>query len=164
MKKTLIALALIGIGSTTSAYADSLLYGGVSVGRSSLGSEDATSYSAHVGTGILPFIGVEGGYTNHGNFSFANGDVSADSWYAALKPSINIGPVQLYAKGGAHYWDLKSDNNPDYKNDNGTDFMYGVGADYEIFGPLTLGANYTNYNLAGRHVDSFNLTLSLNFL
>jgi len=41
--------------------ADSWIYGGASVGQSDYKGETDTSYSVHVGTGILPIIGIEAG-------------------------------------------------------------------------------------------------------
>ena len=162
MKKTLLALALIGASST--AMADSWVYGGASAGQSSLGSEDATSYNIHAGTGILPFIGLEAGYTDHGKFEFAAGDVKASSVYFAIKPSINFGPLQVYAKGGVHSWDLTGPNGTKFSDDDGYDMMYGVGADYAVFGPISLGANYMTYVMDKEDVNTFSLTASFNFL
>lgn len=161
MKKTLLALALIG--ASTTAMADSWVYGGASVGSSSLGSEDATSYNIHAGTGILPFIGVEAGYTDHGKFEFTGGDVKASSVYFALKPSLNFGPLQVYAKGGVHSWDMTG-NGSEFSNDDDYDLMYGVGADYAVFGPISLGANYMNYVVGKEDIGTFSLTASFNFL
>ncbi|MCK6261769.1 outer membrane beta-barrel protein [Vibrio sp. ZSDE26] len=161
MKKTLLALALIG--ASTTAMADSFIYGGASVGASSLGSEDATSYNIHAGTGILPFIGLEAGYTDHGKFEFAAGDVKASSVYFAVKPSINFGPLQVYAKGGLHSWDMTG-NGSEFSNDDDYDLMYGVGADYAVFGPISFGANYMNYVVGDEDIGTFSLTASFNFL
>ncbi|WP_341665526.1 porin [Vibrio sp.] len=161
MKNTIIALALIGVSASASA--DSWLYGGASIGQSDLNSEDTTTYSVHVGTGILPFIGVEAGYNNFGEFDFGNGKVEASSFYAALKPSINFGPLQVYAKAGAHYWEQDS-STISYKDDDDLDFMWGVGADYAIFGPVSLGANYMNYSVGNNDIDTVSLTVSFNFL
>lgn len=66
MKKTLLALALLGASATASA--DSWIYGSASVGQADLGGESATSYNVHVGTGILPLIGLEAGYQNLGDY------------------------------------------------------------------------------------------------
>ena len=57
MKKTLLAVALLSASSA--AMADSWIYGGASVGQSDYKGETDTSYSVHVGTGILPIIGIE---------------------------------------------------------------------------------------------------------
>ncbi len=85
MKKTLLALALVG--ASTSAFADAWLYGGVSAGRADYNDNSDTPMGFHVGTGILPIIGVEGGYWKHGNFDndSKTGYAELGSWYAALK-------------------------------------------------------------------------------
>ena len=162
MNKTLLALALLG--ATSIASADSWIYGGLSVGKSDLDGLDDTAYSLHVGTGILPFIGIEGGYTHHGKFSDHGNDVSVKSFYGAIKPSINFGELQIYAKGGLHSWSLDADAGAKFKDDDGYDLMWSVGADYEVFGPFALGANYSNYVIDGDHVGSYNLTAALHFL
>lgn len=90
MKKTLLALALLGASST--AMADSWIYGGASVGQSDYEGKHGTAYSVHAGTGILPFIGLEAGYVNHGDFEInATQELSASSLYFAVKPSMDFG-------------------------------------------------------------------------
>ncbi len=155
MKKTLLALALIG--ASTTAFADSWIYGGASVGQSDLNGETATSMTVHAGTGILPFIGVEAGYTDHGDFD----DVSANSVYFALKPSIDFGPLHVYARGGLHSWNTEFSNG---KEDDGVDIMYSVGAEYFILGPFSVGASYNNYKLDDDNIDSFSLNATFHFL
>ncbi|WP_155488887.1 outer membrane beta-barrel protein, partial [Vibrio harveyi] len=98
MKKTLLAVALLSASSA--AMADSWIYGGASVGQSDFKGETDTSYSVHVGTGILPIIGIEAGITQHGEFKIAGQETKLTSYYAALKPSIDFGPLHVYAKGG----------------------------------------------------------------
>ncbi|GAL36584.1 hypothetical protein JCM19240_2653 [Vibrio maritimus] len=166
MKKTLLALALVG--ASTSAFADAWLYGGVSAGRADYNDNSDTPMGFHVGTGILPIIGVEGGYWKHGNFDndSKTGYAELGSWYAALKPSIDIGPVQIYAKGGLHYY------NADYKggldgSDSGTDFMYGVGAEYFVTDMLSVGASWQRFNgiktkfSNDKDLDSFTINATL---
>ncbi len=158
MKKTLLAVALIGASSA--AMADSWLYGGASVGHSEYKGETATGYSVHAGTGILPIIGIEAGITQHGEFKIDGKDTTLTSYYAALKPSIDFGPLHIYAKGGFHQWEEKVDGGSD---DDGLGIMYGVGAEYFIFGPLSVGASYMNYD-ADKEVGTFSLNASLHFL
>ncbi|MGF1771591.1 porin family protein [Vibrio maritimus] len=169
MKKTLLALALVG--ASTSAFADAWLYGGVSAGRADYNGNSDTPMGFHVGTGILPIIGVEGGYWKHGNYDMtasngSSGYAELGSWYAALKPSIDIGPIQLYAKGGFHYY------NADYKgnlngSDSGTDFMYGVGAEYFVTDMLSVGASWQRFNgiktsfSNDKDLDSFTINATL---
>ncbi|MCW8332146.1 outer membrane beta-barrel protein [Photobacterium sp. SDRW27] len=162
MKKTLFALLLTGISTT--AVADSWLYGGASVGQSDIGDDDTTSYSVHVGTGILPFIGVEVGYNDFGEFAVSNTTVDATSVYLAAKPSLNFGSLQVYGKMGMHSWELTSDNTSLYGNDDDYDLMWGVGADYQVFGPLALGAQYMSYALGDEDINVVSLTATFHFL
>ena len=159
MKKTLLVVALLSASSA--AMADSWIYGGASVGQSDYKGKTDTPYSVHVGTGILPILGVEAGVTQHGKFKVAGKETKLTSYYAALKPSIDFGPLQLYAKGGFHQWDKKVSGG---KNDDDFDLMYGVGAEYAIFGPVSIGASYMNYNTDKDDVGTFSLNASLNFL
>lgn len=159
MKKTLLAVALLGASSA--AMADSWIYGGASVGQSDYKGETDTAYSVHVGTGILPIIGIEAGVTQHGEFDINGYDTKLTSYYAALKPSIDFGPLHIYAKGGIHQWDKEVKGGSD---DDDVDLMYGVGAEYFIFGPLSVGASYMNYTVGKDDVDTFSVNASLHFL
>ena len=147
MKKTLLALALLGASST--AMADSWLYGGVMGGQNSFAGESENAMGVHVGTGILPIIGLEAGYWDLGSFSNtkygnrAAQSIDASTAYVAVKPSIDFGPLHVYAKGGLHSYELKGDS---FKQDD-VDIMYGVGAEYFIFGPLSVGASYQNFKM-----------------
>ncbi len=157
MKKALLAVALMGASAT--AAADSWIYAGASVGQSDLESSNDTAFSIHAGTGILPFIGLELGYTNHGSFEVASEKFDVESIYFAAKPSINFGPLQIYGKAGAHSWSASGD----YDKDS-YDIMYGVGADYQVFGPLSVGAEYMVYDMNKGDIGTFAVTASLNFL
>ncbi|MDA9555879.1 porin family protein [Vibrio sp.] len=166
MKKTLLTLALLGASST--AMADSLLYGGVSVGQADYEitnqDDEQTTYSVHVGTGLLPIIGVEAGYVNHGEFELLGAsDVTVSSVYAAVKPSINLGGIQVYGKAGLHSWDVASDDNSSYDDDD-LDLMYGVGFDVEVFGPVAVGANYMIYEMGDGETTSLNVTATIHLL
>ncbi|MCJ2376666.1 porin family protein [Vibrio sp. ZSDZ34] len=170
MKKTLLALALVG--ASTSAFADAWLYGGVSVGRADYNNNSDTPMSFHVGTGILPIIGVEGGYWKHGNFDMnngtANGYAETGSWYGALKPSIDIGPIQLYAKGGIHHYTASYKDGLASEGDStGTDLMYGVGAEYFVTDMLSIGASWQTFNGVktkfsdDKNIESFTLNATI---
>ncbi|MDB1123785.1 outer membrane beta-barrel protein [Vibrio algarum] len=158
MKKTLVALALASFA--TSVAADSLVYGGAMVGQSDYDGETSTSVEVHVGTGILPFIGVEGGYIDHGSFNINGTDLSANSLYGALRPSIDLGPLHIYGRVGLHSWDSEYGA---IKND-GVDPMYGVGLEYFVFGPVALGAGYHVYKMDDEDVKNFSLTATFHFL
>ena len=156
MKKTLLALALIGASST--AMADSWIYAGASGGSADWdnSSDTSTAVSVHVGTGILPFIGLEAGYNDFGEV----GGLSASSVYFAAKPSIDFGPLHVYAKGGLHKWETKLGR----ETNDDVDMMYGVGAEYFIMGPFSVGANYMNYTLDNTDIGVLSISGTFHFL
>ena len=150
MKKTLLALALIGMSSTASA---SLFYGGLTAGQSTLGNQDELGTGFYLGTGTLfpfPFVAAEVGYIDHGI-----GNLNSN--YFALKPNINLGPFHVYAKGGL---DMYSNG-----NDNGIDIMYGVGVEYFVSAPISVGLNFMDYGLGNSNdLTSINLNATFHFL
>lgn len=165
MKKTLLALALIGASATASA--DSWIYGSASVGQADLGGESASSYNVHVGTGILPFIGLEAGYQTFGEFDNAKYDnktldLDGSAVYFAAKPSIDFGPLHVYAKAGLHSYKLE-DKSADFKEEE-INTMYGVGAEYFMMGPISLGASYNVYTLEEDEIENFSLNATFHFL
>lgn len=165
MKKTLLALALLGASATASA--DSWIYGSASVGQADLGGESTTSYNVHVGTGILPLIGLEAGYQNLGDYDTVNyagatrNNLTGSSIYFAAKPSLDFGPLHIYAKGGLHSYDIKADGG--FSEDE-IDVMYGVGAEYFVMGPISLGASYSVFNMKEDDVKNFSLNATFHFL
>ncbi|MEZ5503668.1 MAG: OmpA family protein [Halioglobus sp.] len=94
-----------------------------------------TGWKAFVGYRFLPWLGVEGGYTDFGDFSqqvFDNSvKVNLTGWDAFVVGSLPVGPVDLFLKAGAV--DLKSEldtNNLGSTNDTDTQFAYGAGIAY----------------------------------
>ncbi|MBD1558825.1 porin family protein [Vibrio sp. S9_S30] len=148
MKKTLLALGLAGIAATASA--DSFFYAGGNFGQSDFGSgaDKKTAYGFQVGTGILPLLGIEGGYWSHGN--------DTSSLFVAAKPSIDFGPLHVYAKGGLHSWDRD-------KGSDGTGLMYGVGAEYFLVDNLSLGGSWQSFNRGDNLNDITSFTVSATF-
>ncbi|MDA0126625.1 porin family protein [Vibrio sp. MarTm2] len=165
MKKTLLALALIGASATASA--DSWIYGSASVGQADVGGETASSYNVHVGTGILPFIGLEAGYQTFGEFTDARYDgkdldLEGSALYFAAKPSIDFGPLHVYAKAGLHSYKLE-DSSADFEEDE-IDMMYGIGAEYFMAGPISIGASYNVFSLKEDDVKNFSINATFHFL
>ncbi|WP_299691880.1 outer membrane beta-barrel protein [uncultured Vibrio sp.] len=164
MKKTLLALAMLGASST--AMADAWLYGGVMGGQNSFAGEKEAAYGIHVGTGILPIIGIEVGYWDLGSFdnvSYGHRDtqsVDVNTTYLAIKPSIDFGPLHVYAKGGLHSYEVQGEN---FKQDD-VDIMYAVGAEYFIFGPLSVGASYQNFKMKDDDAGIFSLNATVHLL
>ncbi|MDN3610287.1 outer membrane beta-barrel protein [Vibrio ostreicida] len=165
MKKTLLALALLSASATASA--DSWIYGSASVGQADLGGESTTSYNVHVGTGILPILALEAGYQNLGEYDnvtyggLNRVNLTGSSIYFAAKPSLDFGPLHIYAKGGLHSYDIKADGG---FNEDEIDVMYGVGAEYFVMGPISLGASYSVFNMKEDDIKNFSLNATFHFL
>ncbi|SHO58935.1 porin [Vibrio quintilis] len=159
MKKLLIGFALLG--ASTSVLADSLIYGGASVGESEYKGEHGTTYNVHVGTGILPILGLEAGMTKFEEVTVNSVKTEANTVYFAAKPSLDLGPLHVYAKGGLHSWDKKEDGT---KVDDGLDIMYGVGAELSVMGPITVGASYQTYEMDGSDMKTYQLNATFHFL
>jgi opacity protein-like surface antigen len=162
MKKTLLALALVGFAGSVAA--DSLIYGGAMVGQSDYDGETATSAEIHIGTGLLPLIGVEGGYVDHGKFDIGANELKANSLYAALRPSVDFGPLHVYGRAGVHSWETELTGSGSTVKDDGVDPMYGVGLEYFLLGPVAIGAAYHVYKMDDEDVKNFSLTATFHFL
>ncbi|GEA50156.1 membrane protein [Vibrio inusitatus NBRC 102082] len=159
--KHALAIGLMSVSSM--AAADSWLYAGGAVGQSSFGSDDNTTFGLHVGTGILPIIGIEAGYWNHGKFKFSGLEYDADSFYVGIKPSVDLGPVHIYGRLGANRYDLSGKAGTD--SDDGYDLMYGVGVEYFIIDMISVGAGYQNFEVGDAgNIDSFTLNATFHFL
>lgn len=146
-KLSLLALALC----STSAMADSWLYAGGQIGQSDIDSESDTTYGIHVGTGILPLIGIEVGYFNHGqvdlNLGGNKGDVDFSSFYLAAKPSIDFISARL-REGGINAFNVEYNGNlSSLDKDDGVSYMYGVGAEYFLLDNISLGASYQAFGV-----------------
>ncbi|USD66459.1 porin family protein [Vibrio sp. SCSIO 43136] len=157
MKKTALAVAL-GLFATT-ASADAFFYAGANVGQGTIDSDKSTVYGFHVGTGILPFIGVEAGYQT------LSKTPDATTIYLAAKPSVDLGPIQVYAKAGIHSWSADVTSSIDDKD---TDLMFGFGAEYYLIDNLSVGASWMQYQMGGDYIkdnsDQVSLTATFHFL
>ncbi|MGR6834309.1 outer membrane beta-barrel protein [Aliivibrio wodanis] len=162
MKKTLLALALASVSVT--AAADSLIYGGVQAGSADYRGESSTVYGAHIGTGILPFIGLEMGAWNLGSYDYAAGAGSVDvtSVNFAVKPSIDFGPLHVYGKAGMHSWEAKGSKG--HGSDDGVDPFFGLGVEYNIIPMFTVGAGYNNFTVGSENIDFASVNLTVHFL
>ncbi|MUJ23547.1 outer membrane beta-barrel protein [Aliivibrio fischeri] len=157
MKKTLLALALASVSAT--AAADSLVYGGVQVGSADYRSESSTVYGAHIGTGLLPFIGLEMGAWNLGSYDYGSQTTDVTSVNFAVKPSIDFGPLHVYGKAGMHSWEAKG-----FRKDDGVDPFFGLGVEYNIIPMFTVGAGYNNFTVDDKNIDFASLNLTVHFL
>lgn len=161
LRKTTIRVmaftAMFLAGIATHAPAGSLFFAGADIGSAEVDSTTSTAYGLHLGTGIIPFMTIEGGYWDFGTFD----RLDYTSLYLALKPNITLGPVHLYVKGGLNMYDI---DGPSAASDDGTDIMYGAGAEYFIGNNFSLGASYMNFDFDKEDVDTLTLSATFHFL
>ena len=163
--KTFIALfcvlTLLSLPSLATAGAKSGPYLGASLGQASLDfstnivdfSDDDTTYKIFAGYnfGIIPLVdlAIEGSYVDFGEASSSkilNEDVGVTGWDVFALAGFKLGPIGLFAKVGAIYWDSKSDVIPNVLDDSGTDMAYGIGARFQI-GPISVRAEYEFFDI-----------------
>jgi hypothetical protein len=178
-KLTVLACAFVLLLASSTAWAgsDSGFYLGGSLGSSSLDVssggvdlDNATSYKVFGGYnfGLVPLVDVaiEGSYVNFGSAEGSLGANDAEAKVSGLDAfglvGLSMGPVSLFGKVGAIYWDSEfSATGFQTEDDSGTDPAYGIGlqfqllsiairAEYEIFaldevdiGFASVGASYT---------------------
>ena len=154
-------LILLAIPSLATAGAKSGPYLGASLGQASLDfskgivdfDDDDTAYKIFAGYnfGVIPLIdlAVEGSYVDFGEASdidILGEDVGVTGWDAFALAGVKLGPIGLFAKVGAIYWDSKSDVIQDILDDSGTDPAYGIGARFQI-GPISVRAEYELFKI-----------------
>ncbi len=142
---------------STTAFAGSLIYTGVDVGYATKGSSDNSTYGFHVGTNLIPLLGLEVGYRDFGSF----GGTDYSSYYAAIMPRLSLGSFQVYLKGGVNMYDMSPSIG---KSNDGTDLLYGAGANYFASDMISIGASYTKFGFEGDDVDTFALVVTLHLL
>ncbi|MEW6684516.1 MAG: outer membrane beta-barrel protein [Nitrospirota bacterium] len=171
-------LGALLLGSTAAwAGSDSGLYLGASLGSAGLDvSSGGVSYDDNdvaykifggYNFGLVPLVDVaiEGSYVDFGS---AEGSVSGSGVETSVTGvdafglvGVSMGPVSLFGKVGAIYWDGEMSALGQTADDSGTDPAYGLGlqfqllsiairAEYELFtldevdiGLASLGASYT---------------------
>ncbi|HET7201902.1 MAG TPA: outer membrane beta-barrel protein [Steroidobacteraceae bacterium] len=163
MKRSAAAAAILIALGTTPALAenDSGLYLGAGVGRfnveidnpgdvtDTVGSFDAddTTFKAFAGWRFNPYIGVELDYIDLGNPEDTiderriNADINGFAPYVV--GTLPVGPVELFAKVGYLFYDVKVDvDDLDVVDDSNEDLVYGGGIGLTLFEQLHTRLEY----------------------
>ena len=166
MKRTAIpataaALLLAGASAPALAQNDGGFYLGAGVGRfnveidnpgdvtDTVGSFDAddTTFKAFAGWRFNPYLAVELDYIDLGNPEDVidgrrvNADVNGFAPY--LVGTVPLGPVELFAKAGYLFYDVKIDvDELDVTDDSNEDFVYGGGVGVTLFEHLHARLEY----------------------
>ena len=93
------------------------------------------AYKIYAGYKLPAFLAIEGGYRNLGSVSQDLAEHNSSGWDLNAKGDISLGPIQVFAKAGAFFNNVKVTFNdplhPDI-NKNNTKFMFGFGAGLNI--------------------------------
>jgi opacity protein-like surface antigen len=175
MNRGLVAATLLALGAAAgSAHADenpSGFYIGGGVGQFNVKiddiddtdnaiqklDDDDTAWKAFIGWRFNPYISIEAAYIDFGNpngratTAGSSGNYSADlSGFAPyVIGTLPLGPVELFAKAGYYYYDVKlSANidrplNPSFRSKKSDeDFLYGFGVGMTFFDHLNARLEY----------------------
>ena len=163
MNKRSVATAILLALAAAPAVADneSGLYAGAGFGRfnveiddvgdvpDTIGSFDAddTTFKAFAGWRFNPYLGVELDYIDLGNPEDridgrrVGADVNGFAPY--LVGTLPVGPVELFAKAGYLFYDVKVDvDDLDIEDDSNEDFVYGGGIGVTMFEHLHARLEY----------------------
>ncbi|MEM9254336.1 MAG: outer membrane beta-barrel protein [Pseudomonadota bacterium] len=165
--KTLTALALIGSLIPLSAFADEGLFVSIGANYAQFDDDfdfedvqdqedlealfDDSSVGVNVGAGwrFNNWLAIDAGYWDLGEFKsdrLPNGgkvDIDTTTFTVGGMVSVPLWILDVYAKGGAAFWDADSDE----LDDDGTDLYYGVGAALNIFSSIDLYLEIVRFDL-----------------
>ncbi len=177
-KASIVSLFLASLAIAATAQAgDEGLYVGGSVGQSTFKDsarvsdgfntqkisfdESDTSYRLFGGYMLLPFLGVETGYTNFGTpnktykntaVGTVNANIDVDGWDAFVVGNLPLGPIDVFAKAGVLWVNTDSKirfggSTAGSGSDSDQVGAYGVGAAFG-FGNLKVRTEYTTYDVS----------------
>jgi hypothetical protein len=130
------------------------------------GIDDATGWKAYAGYKFNPFLGVQLGYVNLGEFDIdaVDDELEVTGWDVTAVGSWPIPPnpnVVLFGKVGAFAWEADTSTLGD---DDGTDLTFGLGAMYRMPNNIGLRAEWDRYQDVGEtDVDMLSAGLSFGF-
>lgn len=134
----LIPVVLLALSWAVGASAkDKGFYFGGSIGSADVSvdnlnfDENDFAWKAFAGYQLISLLAVEGGYVDFGAPSSGGLKVDTTGWDAFGVLGLPIGPLRLFGKLGAIYWDSDFSGG---SNDDGTDLAAGAGLEFELFG------------------------------
>jgi len=92
--------------------------------------DDSTAFKVFGGYRATENFAIEGGYRSFGEAEAGPFTIETDGLDVAGVGLLPLGPVDLFAKGGAIFWE--TDGGGGFPDDDGTDLMYGVGGQVNL--------------------------------
>ncbi len=117
---------------------------------------DDTGWKAYLGYNFLPWLGLEGGYTDFGGISDnvrgTSVDVDITGWDGFMVLSLPLGSWDLFAKAGAINFKTDLNLGSSKEDDNDVQFAYGAGVAYN-FGHWSIRAEAEGFD--DNEIDDF---------
>lgn len=162
IKNTLLAAAVTALILPASAFAsDPGFYLGGKIGAASTDDrwidDSDTSFGVYGGYRFNPYFALEGEYTDFGNLEVDLSDLEINNaraeprtWGVRAVGFVPITPnLELLGSIGLHSFDLDPSDEEGFREIVGTksstDLTYGIGAQYNFAGRMSLRTQYTRY-------------------
>lgn len=156
--------SLNGFSQAVGGLSTGQFYGTASLGIATYDPDtDEASFAGGIRAGVefSPFFAAELGYSDLGSIDVDDASLSTSTIVLAVKPTLPVGLLDVYARFGGHFWDAEVKHELGGVIDNsGSDFLYGAGVDLNM-DRFRVGVGYTRYFLEGDlEVGSYELNLT----
>lgn len=158
--------------SSRKAQADASITGLGATAFTSSANESDTTYALQAGWSFNPYLSVEGGYVNLGDYSYSanvtaptaatrNAAIKVDGWNVGVVGALPLGEqFSIFAKAGVFNYKLKfhADGtgiavvNPD-RTDDGSAIYYGLGANWNFSSNWFARAEYQVFQDIGTELN-----------
>lgn len=165
MRKLILSLAIVllaaGLASTP---AEAGFNVGASITKTTVEQggykDDDNKYKVFLGWRFFErqWLGIEGQWVEHGDFSGGGGSASATSLDLFALVSFKVWRFDFFGKGGFSTWDARISGLPD---DSGTDPAYGVGVAFRILERLHVRAEWERFEFDT--ADAYMASLGVDF-
>ncbi len=135
---------------------------------------DNQTWKVFAGLGLWRFLGVEAAWHDFSdvtccgpNVADAGFDLSVEGISVAALAGLPIGPLRLFAKIGVLSWDVggvvQTIAGPMSRSVTGEDPMGGVGADFKVFGKLSVRAEWEVFEIDSDSLDVVSVGVQYRF-
>lgn len=113
--------------------------------------DNSTSFNLELGWRFNKWFSIDGGYTNLGSYkdsddTLGKAEVSADAWKLGAMGSLPIWIIDLYARGGAAWWNDETKDALGKETDNGRGWYYGLGLAFNLGESLDIFLEWQRYD------------------
>lgn len=123
--------------------------------------DNDTAFSIGGGWRFLPYLSVEGGYNDFGDFDGrgVSAQLGADSWELGVAAKVPFADSGFFgqARLGVHRWDIDSRLGTTRVSLDGNDPYYGIGVGYDFTEQFGVTLSYDRYDVDDFDIDRIGL-------